>query len=146
MGAYTFVFVGLVGLAMRSQYLDSRDPGIAQQLTKQKSDEAEYMRKPYEPELSSGSLVAANVALADPRAAKGKTIFEAQSCNACHGDGGAGTSAAPPLLGTVSKVPPDRLTELLKHPTAKMVAGGMSPLDLPPDDLMALIAYVESLK
>jgi hypothetical protein len=27
-----------------------------------------------------------------------------------------------------------------------MKAGGMPPIDLPPDDLKALIAYVESLK
>jgi hypothetical protein len=35
---------------------------------------------------------------------------------------------------------------LFKHPTAKMTAGGMPPVDLPPDDLKALIAYLESLK
>src|SRR6202165_3638333 len=56
MGAYVFVLVCLVGLALRSQYLDSHDPGIAQQLAKQESEEADYMRKPFEPELSSGSL------------------------------------------------------------------------------------------
>jgi hypothetical protein len=27
-----------------------------------------------------------------------------------------------------------------------MTAGGMPPVDLPPDDLKALIAYVQSLK
>jgi ubiquinol-cytochrome c reductase cytochrome b subunit len=144
MGAYAFVFVGLVGLALRSQYLDSDDPGIAQQLAKQKTEEEEYMRKPFEPELSSASLAAANVALTDPLAARGKTIFEAQSCNACHGDEGVGTAAAPALVG--AKYSSDQLAELLKHPTAKMTAGGMSPIDLPPDGLKALIAYVESLK
>jgi ubiquinol-cytochrome c reductase cytochrome b subunit len=146
MGAYVFVFVCLIGLALRSQYLDSHDPGIAQQLAKQKSEEADYMRKPFEPELSSGSLAAANTALADPLAAKGKTIFEAQSCNACHGDGGVGTAAAPALVGIAAKYPPDRIAELFKRPTTKMTAGGMSPIELSPDDLKALIAYVESLK
>jgi mono/diheme cytochrome c family protein len=43
--------------------------------------------------------MAANVTLADPLAAKGKTIFEAQSCNACHGDGGVGTAAATGVIG-----------------------------------------------
>jgi ubiquinol-cytochrome c reductase cytochrome b subunit len=146
MGSYTFVLVGLVGLALRSQYLDSHDPGIAVQLAKQKSEEVEYMRKPFEPELSSGSLAAANVALADPLAAKGKAIFEGQSCNACHGDGGVGTAAAPALLNTAAKVSPEQLAEMLKRPTTKMTAGGMPPIELPPDDLKALIAYVESLK
>jgi mono/diheme cytochrome c family protein len=119
---------------------------VAQQLAKQKTDEDEYAKKPFEPELSSASLAAANVTLADPLATKGKTIFERQSCNACHGDGGVGTAAAPPLVGISAKFSPDQLAELFKHPTAKMTAGGMPPIDLPPDDLKALIAYVESLK
>jgi len=146
MGAYVFVLVVLVGLGLRSQYLDKHDPGVAQQLAKQRTEEDEYMHKPFEPELSSASLAAANVALADPLAAKGKTIFEGQSCNACHGDGGVGTAAAPALLGIASKFSPEQLAQLFKHPTAKMTAGGMPPIDLPPDELNALIAYVESLK
>jgi ubiquinol-cytochrome c reductase cytochrome b subunit len=146
MGAYAFVLFALVGLGLRSQYLDKHDPGVAQQLVKQETEENEYMRKPFEPELSSASLAAANVALADPLAAKGKTIFEANSCNACHGDGGVGTAAAPALVGIAAKLSPEQVAELFKHPTAKMTVGGMPPIDLPPDDLKALIAYVESLK
>jgi ubiquinol-cytochrome c reductase cytochrome b subunit len=146
MGAYAFVLFALLGLGLRSQYADKHDPGVGRQLAKQKTEEEEYMRKPFEPELSSASLAAANVALADPLAAKGKAIFEAQSCNACHGDGGVGTAAAPALVGIAAKSPPVQLAELLKHPTAKMNAGGMPPVDLPPDDLKALIAYVESFK
>src|SRR5216683_499223 len=146
MGAYAFVLFALLGLGLRSQYVDMHDPGVAQQLAKQKTEEEEYTRKPFEPALSSASLAAANVALADPLAAKGKTIFEGQSCNACHGDGGVGTAAAPALVGVKAKLSPDQLADLFKHFTAKMNAGGMPPIDLPPDDLKALIAYVESLK
>src|ERR1700680_1440496 len=146
MGAYAFVVFSLVGLGFRSQYVDRHDSGVAQQLAKQRAQEAEYARKPFEPELSSASLAAANVTLADPRAAKGKAIFEGHSCNACHGDGGVGTAAGPALVGVRAKFSPDQLSELLKHPTAKMNAGGMPPVDLPPDDLKALIVYVESLK
>ena len=104
------------------------------------------MRKPFEPELSAATLAAANVALADPQAAQGKTIFESLSCNACHGDGGVGTAAAPALLGISAKFSPEQLAELFKHPMAKMTAGGMPPIDLPPTDMKSLIAYVESLK
>src|SRR6202790_2293496 len=146
MGAYAFVLFVLVGLGLRSQYLDRHDPGVALQLAKQKTEEQEFMRKPFEPELSSASLAAANVALADPLAAKGKTIFEAQSCNACHGDGGVGTAAAPALVGIAAKLSPDQMAARLQHPTAKMTAGGMPPVDLPSDDLKALIAYMQSLK
>lgn len=146
MGAYAFLLLSLIGLGLRSYYLDVHDAAVAQQLAKQDAEQNEFMRKPFEPELSSSSLAAANVALADPLAAKGKTIFEAQSCNACHGDGGVGTAAAPALVGIAAKVSPEQVAELFKHPTAKMTAGGMPPIDLSPDDLKALIAYVESLK
>jgi hypothetical protein len=50
------------------------------------------------------------------------------------------------LIGISAKFSPDRLAELFKHPSAKMTAGGMPPIDLPPDDVKALIAYVESLR
>jgi ubiquinol-cytochrome c reductase cytochrome b subunit len=146
MGSYAFVLFVLIALGLRSQYLDKHDSGVAQQLAKQKTEEDDYMRKPFEPELSSASLTAANAALADPLAAKGKTIFESQSCNACHGDGGVGTAAAPALVGIGSKFSAEQLAQLLKHPTAKMTAGGMSPVTVPPDDLKSLIAYVMSLK
>ena len=146
MGAYAIVVFSLVSLGLRSQYLDRHDSGVAQQLAKQRAEENEYARKPFEPELSSASLAAANVTLADPLAAKGKTIFEGHSCNACHGDGGVGTAAAPALVGIKAKFSAEQLAELFKHPTAKMNAGGMPLVDLPPDDLKALIAYVESLK
>src|ERR1700726_2407327 len=146
MGAYGFVLLALVGLGVRSEYLDSHDPSVSQQLAKQKAEEQDYMRKPFEPELSSATLAAANVALADPQAAKGKEIFESLSCNACPGDGGVGTAAAPALVGISAKFSPEQLAQLFKHPTAKMTTGGMPPIDLPPDDMKALIAYVESLK
>ncbi|MGA7224779.1 MAG: cytochrome b N-terminal domain-containing protein [Candidatus Acidiferrales bacterium] len=145
-GAYIFIMGALIGLGLCSKYLDRHDPQVAEQLAKQKTEEAEYMSKPFEPELSSASLVAANVALADPLAAKGKTIFETHYCTACHGEGGVGTAAAPALIGVSAKFNPDQLTELLHHPTAKMKAGGMPTPDLPPDDMKALVAYISSLK
>jgi ubiquinol-cytochrome c reductase cytochrome b subunit len=146
MGAYAFVMFMLVGLGLRSQYLDRHDSGVSQQLAKQRAEEDAYASKPFEPELSAASLTAANVALADPLGAKGKSIFESHSCNACHGDNGTGTAAAPALTGIGAKFPPDKLAELFAHPTAKMTAGGMPPVELSADDEKALIAYLESLK
>jgi ubiquinol-cytochrome c reductase cytochrome b subunit len=146
MGAYVFVLFVLVALGLRSQYVDKRDPAVAQQLAKQSAEEQDFMLKPFEPELSSASLAASNVALADPLAAKGKAIFEAQSCNACHGDGGVGTAAGPSLAGVTAKFSPDGVTQLLKHPTDKMTAGGMPTVEVPEEDLKALIAYLGSIK
>jgi ubiquinol-cytochrome c reductase cytochrome b subunit len=145
MGAYAFLVFSLVGLGLRSRYLDRHDTGVAQQLAKQRAEEDDYMRKPFEPELSSASLAAANMTLNDPLAAKGKTIFQVRSCNACHGDGGVGTAAAPALTGIHQEFSPDQLANLFEHPTAKMKAGGMPPVDLAPDDMKALIAYIEHL-
>src|SRR5580693_6624261 len=146
MSAYLFVMCALIGLGLRSKDLDRRDPEIAQQLAKQKAEEVAYMSEPFEPELSSASLAAANVALADPLAAKGKAIFESHYCTACHGEGGVGTAAAPALIGTGAKFSTDQITELLRHPTAKMKAGGMPTPELSPDEMNALVAYVASLK
>lgn len=146
MGAYAFVMCTLVGLGLRSEYLDKHDPAVARQRDKQVNDEKAYMHEPFQPELSAASLASANVKLADPLIAKGKTIFEAQSCNACHGDAGVGTAAAPALIGVSAKYSSDQLAVVLKHPTAKMTAGGMPAVDLPANDEKTLIAYVESLK
>src|SRR5579863_1490283 len=146
MTAYAVVALSLIGLAMRSHYSDRTDSGVAQQLAKQDAEEKAYMVKPFEPELSSASLAAANVSLGDPLAAKGKSVFEAQTCNACHGDGGVGTAAAPALTGVGAKLSVEQMQHLLSHPTEKMTSGGMPTVDLPAEDLSALIAYVRSLK
>src|SRR6202163_2987593 len=42
MGAYTFMMVALIGLGLRSQYLDRHDAGVSQQLAKQKAEEEEF--------------------------------------------------------------------------------------------------------
>lgn len=145
-GAYVFLMCSLVGLSLRSEYVDKHDKAVSQQLAKQQAAEDAYMQKPFEPELSSASLAAANVTLSDPLAAKGKTVFQAQSCNACHGDGGVGTAAAPALIGISAKFSSDQLADFVRNPSAKAKAGGRPTADLPPDDLNALVAYVESLK
>jgi ubiquinol-cytochrome c reductase cytochrome b subunit len=144
-GAYAFVMLGLVGLGLRSKYLDHHDTEVAQQLAKQDTEEITHMSNPLEPELSAASL-AVKVARADALAAKGKAIFEAHSSNPCHGDGGIGTDGGPTLIGVGAKFSTDKLTELLLHPTAKLKAGGTPTPDLSPDDRKALVAYVSSLK
>ena len=145
-GSFVLVLFSLVGLGVRSRYLDEDDPATSSQLAKQQQEEAEFMRKPFEPVLSPATLAALNAALADPLAAKGKKIFEDQSCNACHGDGGVGTAAASKLTGVSAKYSPEQLASLLQKPSDKMTAGGMTPVDIPEDDLKALIAYIESLR
>ncbi len=143
---YAVIFIGLGVLGGLSRRNDLRDPAIASQLAKQHEDVESFMKTPFEPELSGSSLAAANVALADPLAAKGKDIFEQQACNACHGDGGVGTAAAPKLIGVGAKYSSEKLQALLKQPNSKMTAGGMPATDLKDEEMKALVAYVRSLK
>ncbi len=143
---YGLIFVGLGALGAVSHRNDLRDPGVAAQLGKQGEDVETFMKAPFEPELSGASLVAANATLSDPIAAKGKAIFEQQSCNACHGDNGIGTAAAPKLVGMSAEFDSAKLEILLRHPTQKMNDGGMPPIVLNDDDLKRLVTYLESLK
>jgi ubiquinol-cytochrome c reductase cytochrome b subunit len=145
-GLFTAVLLGLAALGVISHRGDMRNPGVAAQLQAQREATKEFMSAKFEPELSGGSLVAQNTALANPEAAKGKEIFEGQGCNACHGDNGVGTAAAPKLIGIGAKYDAAQLQALLLHPNAKMTAGGMPTPDLKADEMKQLIAYLQSLK
>ncbi len=145
-GTYTFVFLALFGLGFISYRSDHSDPGYAAQLAGQAKATEEYMHQPFEPEASQASSGGMAASGGNPLAAKGKGIYESQSCNACHGDAGVGTTAAPKLTGIANRLSQDQLTALLKAPTPKMIAGGMTPLNLPGEQMNALVAYVESLK
>jgi hypothetical protein len=58
------------------------------------------------------------------------------------GCGGIG----PKLIGVGKKYDAAKLASLLTHPTPAMTAGGMPPVDLKPEELDALIAYLQSLQ
>ena len=143
-GCYVFVFLALFGLGYQSYAGDHSDPAVAKQILAQDKASEDYMRHPFQPEVAAGAAVSAT-ASADPLVAKGSQIFRAHACNACHGNGGVGTPAAPKLTGLHQKLSPDQLTALFNSPSAQMTAGGMPPVKLPPDDMKALVAYVESL-
>src|SRR5437667_13226 len=119
-GLFTIILLGLGALGFASHREDMRNPGVAAQLKTQREDTLQFMKAKFEPELSGGSLVAQNAALANPEATKGKAIFEREGCNACHGDNGSGTAAAPKLVGIGSKYDAAKLEALLRHPTEKM--------------------------
>jgi ubiquinol-cytochrome c reductase cytochrome b subunit len=145
-GCYVFVFLALFGLGAISYSSDHGNPGYAEQLAAQEKETAEFMHQPFQPETSPASITGASPTMTDPLTAKGKIIYEAQSCNACHGDAGEGTPAAPKLTGIGGHLSQQQLTAALKAPTPKMIAGGMSPLQLPNQDMDALVSYLESLK
>jgi mono/diheme cytochrome c family protein len=80
----------------------------------------------------------------DATAAHGKSIFESQHCAACHGEAGGGASG-PALTHTSAQYPPAQLTAVLKAPTAKMKAAGMTPVTVNAADMEALVSYVDGL-
>ena len=125
---------------------DLRDSGVSSQIAKQDAEVKAFMKAPFEPELAGSSLAAANVALSNPHAAKGRDIYEQQGCNACHGDNGIGSAAGPKLIGLGNKFDSQQLEALLKRTSAAMTQGGMTDTDLDGEDLKGLITYLESLK
>lgn len=138
---FLFAYISLGAASYRDDY---KDPGVAAQMRKQEEDTRAFMQKPFVPELAAGSVSVA-LAAADPIVVKGQALFQANSCNSCHGDGGVGTAAAGPLTGVGQKFTDAQLIALLRTPDSKMASGGMQPLDLKPDDLNALIAYLRQL-
>jgi mono/diheme cytochrome c family protein len=119
---------------------------VAAQLKTQRDATREFMHAKFEPELSGTLPLAQNTAAVNPAAARGKEIFEGRSCNACHGDDGVGTAAAPKLTGVGQKYSASQIESLLRKPTEKMSAGGMPAVDLKEPDMKLLMEYLESLK
>src|SRR5277367_3489578 len=143
-GTFLLFLIAYTSLGVASYRDDHRDPGVAAQMQKQDEDTKSFMEKPFVPEAAAGSASAALVA-ADPMVLKGLAIFNANSCNSCHGDGGVGTAAAGPLTGIGHKYTDAQLIALFHSPNIKMTAGGMTPVDLKQDEMEELSAYLRQL-
>ena len=140
---FIVVYAGLGALSYRD---DTRDLNVAAQLGRQKQAEIDYMRQPFQIQSQTPNTIPAALITADPLVVKGAAIFAAQPCGGCHGNKGAGTAAAPALIGVGQKYSADRLSFLLHHRTPKMIQGGMPPVDLSQADTDALVAYMRNLK
>src|SRR2546421_8647330 len=146
-GIYLAIMATLVTFGFLSKYEDRLDPAIAKQVAKQNEETEQFMREPFEPEAAASSLSAPAVAPSlDPAAAAGKKIYDGESCDACHGENGVGTAVGPKLKGAPAQKSAEELTNLLRHPTSKMIEGEMKPVEVSDDDLKALVAYIKSLK
>lgn len=140
--AFLVVYVGLGVASYRDDYV--KDPSVAAQMHKQDEDERTFMAQPFVPEAAAGSATAA-LASANPLVLKGQALFEANSCNSCHGEGGVGSAAAGPLIGVGQKFTDQQVMALLQNPNAKMTSGGMTAVNLKQDDLQALTEYIRQL-
>ena len=145
-GTFVVIMLGLVSLGMLSRAADRADPGVVELLNAQRDAARAYMEAPFEPDESSASLGAANAVLADPIGARGRAVYEEQSCDICHGSDGLGVPGVPTLVDLTTKYPGGALAGILREPTPQMVDGGMTPLEVPDADLLALLTYVNSLR
>jgi ubiquinol-cytochrome c reductase cytochrome b subunit len=144
-GAFFLFLIAYTSLGIASYRDDYRDPGMAAQMHQQDADAKAFMQAPFVPEMAAGSVSAA-LASADPKVLKGQALFQAQSCNSCHGEGGRGTAAAGPLTSIGKKFTDPQLIALLQAPNSTMTNGGMTAVALKPDDLDALSAYLDQLR
>ena len=74
----------------------------------------------------------------------GKQTFLEHGCIACHGKNAAG-GRAPALAPLVAKLTDPELMKLFRNPNARMLEGGMPPVDATPEELVSLAAYLRSL-
>ena len=86
------------------------------------------------------------------KAAKGKAVFADQKCKMCHSIGGVG-SAKGPLDDVGNKLSADEIKQWLQNPKemAENANATRKPpmksfANVPPADLDALVAYLETLK
>ena len=146
--AVAIVLAGAIFLGFKSRLDDARDPTSAAQIALQDQQEKAYSQAPFEPYIETpGGAGPVEIAAGpvEPSIALGKGIFGAHGCAGCHGENGAGTPAAPSLVGVTSKYPSDQLTGLLRAPNAKMRAGAMPAVDLSALDMSALVSYLGAL-
>jgi mono/diheme cytochrome c family protein len=79
-------------------------------------------------------------------AVRGKTLFERNRCETCHGVGGLnGTVAAPGLAGMASMLPASVLDNLLQHHSTQMKNGHMPPTNMNPASRKAIVSYIRSM-
>ena len=143
---FAIFVVSYAGLGVISYHDDAADLNVAAQLARQKQAEIDYMRQPFQLQSQPSAPAPLTLGAVDPLVVKGTAIFAAQPCGGCHGDKGEGTAAAPALIGIGQKYSADHVAYLLHHRTAKMIQGGMPPVDLNQADTDALVAYLRSLK
>lgn len=77
--------------------------------------------------------------------ARGRHLFNVDSCRVCHGPTGHGTAMAPSLHGVGKKYSAEKIAHLIRHPvTTKMPS--FSENAVSDADLKAIIAFLQTLK
>jgi ubiquinol-cytochrome c reductase cytochrome b subunit len=144
-GVFLAILIGILVLGGLSYFDDSHNPAVAKQMALQRRETEEFMKAPFTPD-TAGPVTSPASSPSNPLVAAGQKVFQSDACFACHGQAGAGSSAAPRLVGISQKYPPQQLAYLLRHYSPGMIKGGMPKFQFGDQDLTALVAYLESLK
>jgi ubiquinol-cytochrome c reductase cytochrome b subunit len=95
----------------------------------------------------AGGVASEEAQALPPESDKGREVYEAQGCPACHVLKGAGSPAGPDLTKIGAKRDAEWLKRFMKEPTAVMPGSIMPPYaELPAEELDALVQYLASLK
>jgi cytochrome c2 len=78
--------------------------------------------------------------------AEGKQIFQEYACYGCHKIAGEGGEVGPDLSGVGSRLRPEYLAAFLRNPQAFIPGSSMKNFDLWEEEVLALVAYLISLK
>ena len=96
---------------------------------------------------AAGAALPKEVAALPPELTKGREVYEAQGCSACHVVRGTGTAAGPELTRVGARRDAAWLKRFIRDPTAVRPDAAMPPYsDLPEGDLNDLVGYLASLK
>lgn len=95
----------------------------------------------------AGAAIPKEAAALPPELAKGREVYEAQGCSACHVLRGTGTAAGPDLTRVGAKRDAEWLKRFVRDPAAVKPDSAMPPYaDLPEGELDALATYLGSLR
>ncbi|HMH52105.1 MAG TPA: c-type cytochrome [Candidatus Acidoferrum sp.] len=82
----------------------------------------------------------------DPRASRGEQVFVSQGCYGCHLISKFGTPIGPELSRVGAKYPASYLRQWLRDPESVRPTAHMPKLELSPEEIDSLAAYLASLK
>jgi len=77
---------------------------------------------------------------------RGNALFFEQGCHGCHTLGAAGTRIAPDLTHIGSRLSEADLALRLRDPRLHREVARMPKIDLSPDEIRALVAYLSALR
>ncbi len=99
------------------------------------------------PPPKAGTALPEEVKALPPELARGREVYEAQGCSACHVLKGTGSAAGPDLTRIGARRDAEWLKRFLKDPSAVRPGSVMPPYgELPEEELDALARYLASLK